>query len=541
MLNLLFFVSSLFLSSAALANNFDLSSIINSFSINDEECKLQFLPNFCHLKNGNRVLIFSDKNSKKHYFEVNAEDNIINSNILQIKDKSPFSSGAISSFDIEKMTPLELLELQTTLEKVLLSTDEIAVSAVLKKINKKIKKLKPKNNFKITNEKNDVFDCSEVDQKSATVCSFLKCSSADKKKNYLLSFSLPRTAQSNQFASLLELDVVEGKEIQRTVKDNGPFNLYFNNQLEISIKNNSSFYNQEDHILSTNSELKENIDLVSFFTSAFYDATKPYLSQCSDRIKQIYENSSEHYLNLLAKIDLKLTLNQMKQLNFELPANLSETHCSLNGVYVNKVETDSVYNLLDKFQSKKSNSDGITIEKAYELFDKYANDKDLYWEYKKDGCYARAEIIVQDLAKQNIYSDKIWIQGKIDNGEPNTDIKWNYHVAPVIYITNPLTQIPSEYVLDPALFDRPVPKEEWLNKTNKNRERELVHSLIPGSSNTNAFARNIYSISNRFIYDFSSLNSTKDNQEILLKEAYDKIQSFKRENEYIKGLQKKAE
>lgn len=539
-------VLSLFILFATFSNCFgyDFDFFKKKFSIisnnTETQCEFTTLPNFCEQSNGHKILFLNDPTNSAtlyHYVEIDKNNNLIKKTSVQVRSSNNIT---LPEINFKKMSPFELLNFQVQVQEGMRATNfskDTTTSSLLTAVDKEISAMKPSDGFKIVNQKKESFECAPLGPESLSQCSKLKCSSADKKQNYLMEMALPKNNISSPF-TLRKIELAKN-EILKELDDTDYFEIFHNNE-KVSQFKKSSHFALQNKIFKENSELDKNSELAAFFTGSFYDVAKVFQYHCSSKVKNIYENSSEYYNGLLAKQELKLTLNSFKTLNFTTPNEVNESYCNLNGVYIEKENVESVYNLLNKFQSKVKPNDGISMQKAMELFNKYSNDESLYWKYKKDGCYARAEIIAQDLAKQNIYADKIWIQGLVDNGEPNTDIQWNYHVAPVIYIKDQTTQSLKEYVIDPALFDRPVLKEEWLNKTNKNKNNELVHSLVPGDSNARQVSRNIYSISNRFLYSFSSKETTEKEQETLLKEATQTIQKFKVDDEYLLKLQQSS-
>jgi hypothetical protein len=76
--------------------------------------------------------------------------------------------------------------------------------------------------------------------------------------------------------------------------------------------------------------------------------------------------------------------------------------------------------------------------------------------------------MVQRLVGQGIVPSKVWAFAGADDDlwtetpdDPNGRVQWWYHVAPVLLVRGPDGES-MERVLDPMLFDGPVPVEEWL-------------------------------------------------------------------------------
>ena len=100
----------------------------------------------------------------------------------------------------------------------------------------------------------------------------------------------------------------------------------------------------------------------------------------------------------------------------------------------------------------------------------YAVSYCITFQYCPDGCYARAskmvEIINNDyhyktqkvFSFANAGSDELCVQALKWGG---CCINWWYHVAPLVTINT--SKGPKAYVMDPAMFDQPVPLATWLH------------------------------------------------------------------------------
>ena len=118
---------------------------------------------------------------------------------------------------------------------------------------------------------------------------------------------------------------------------------------------------------------------------------------------------------------------------------------------------------------------------------------DIAWNYKYDGCYARAHIMARRFEAQGIRVDKAWIKG--DLYVEDTDITWNYHVAPLLYVEDEKGKI-QKMVIDPSIFDRPVTLEEWDNKIAKKTKKGSVKTAFPFPQNASFYERSALAISN---------------------------------------------
>jgi hypothetical protein len=57
---------------------------------------------------------------------------------------------------------------------------------------------------------------------------------------------------------------------------------------------------------------------------------------------------------------------------------------------------------------------------------------------------------------------KVWIQGNLkvsSQNKPNCLVQWSWHVAPTLQVD--VNGTPQTYVIDPSLFDGPVPQATW--------------------------------------------------------------------------------
>jgi hypothetical protein len=108
----------------------------------------------------------------------------------------------------------------------------------------------------------------------------------------------------------------------------------------------------------------------------------------------------------------------------------------------------------------------VTLAKAKEEFKLMAGQKDIAFRYPIDGCYARAELMIERMRQRGLYPSRVW---SVANGEElyavTKNVKkgyvtWSYHVAPILRVrVDASTQ--RWYVIDPSLFTQPVLIEQW--------------------------------------------------------------------------------
>ena len=123
-----------------------------------------------------------------------------------------------------------------------------------------------------------------------------------------------------------------------------------------------------------------------------------------------------------------------------------------------------------------------TTAQMLTAFEAVKIDSSLRYDYLKDGCFARSEIVAAQLAAKGFEVYKIWIHGfslwsyRLD--KPNDFFGWRYHVAPAVKLNGKL------WVFDPGLFTAPVAAYQWVGEvfgpnqkavvTNKFSEDELA-------------------------------------------------------------------
>lgn len=133
----------------------------------------------------------------------------------------------------------------------------------------------------------------------------------------------------------------------------------------------------------------------------------------------------------------------------------------------------------------------VTMERATELFQKMSKQPDLAFRFPLDGCYARAELMVERLAKLGAKPRKIWA---VANGEelyaktkdhPKGFVTWAYHVAPALRVRDK-DDLQRWYVIDPSLFAAPATVTDWMQAQMKKEDgyRPYMTVTLPGNPPT---------------------------------------------------------
>lgn len=110
----------------------------------------------------------------------------------------------------------------------------------------------------------------------------------------------------------------------------------------------------------------------------------------------------------------------------------------------------------------------VTHSEAKNFFSRVRHQPHIPFQYPLNGCWARAHEMARliesyfDPDPRDVVA-KIWNFGprlSVKTGNnPFCEVEWRYHVAPVVKIgKNPLEDL---LVIDPALFEEPVPVDTW--------------------------------------------------------------------------------
>jgi hypothetical protein len=82
--------------------------------------------------------------------------------------------------------------------------------------------------------------------------------------------------------------------------------------------------------------------------------------------------------------------------------------------------------------------------------------------YPDDGCWGRAHEMCRLMIADGAAPEKVWIQGNLNvasKNKPDCLVQWNWHVAPTLQVV--INGSLQDYVIDPSLFDEPVPLATW--------------------------------------------------------------------------------
>jgi hypothetical protein len=103
-------------------------------------------------------------------------------------------------------------------------------------------------------------------------------------------------------------------------------------------------------------------------------------------------------------------------------------------------------------------------------FDKLASDPTVPFEYIKDGCYARAHDMCEQMHEDKVNCSKIFVMvenpyegGRLTAENKYMQAKWWYHVAPLVWAVDSKSHNVVPFVMDPSMSKAPMTPEEWIH------------------------------------------------------------------------------
>lgn len=166
----------------------------------------------------------------------------------------------------------------------------------------------------------------------------------------------------------------------------------------------------------------------------------------------------------------------------------------------------------------------IDLEMATRLFNEARQMDDIAWDYKSDGCYARAHLMARRFEQQGIEVDKVWIKG--DLSVPDAGIQWNFHVAPIVYVEDENGDV-QRMVIDPSLMDGPVTVEQWSARMQKGVIGETIETQYPFPANVANFERTAIAYSNSDPYlPFDQISMTEEEKMAQSRDTMDRYLGF---------------
>lgn len=237
---------------------------------------------------------------------------------------------------------------------------------------------------------------------------------------------------------------------------------------------------------------------IAEFKSPLFEQFMMYQKNvCSDKTAlDNLDNARKQLIGKLAELEMKEFIQVMADGTlvgaYIDPNKAAEYGCLYDGLILDENAARNLDKLRKNIYPDRVVNQTISLKKANELFKKAAARKDIAWKYKYDGCYARAHLMARMFEAEGVRTDKVWIKG--DLYVPETDIRWNFHVAPIVYVDDGKGGN-KKMVIDPSLFDKPVTVEEWDQRMSKNTVKGSVVTAFPFPENAAAFERSALAFS----------------------------------------------
>jgi hypothetical protein len=147
----------------------------------------------------------------------------------------------------------------------------------------------------------------------------------------------------------------------------------------------------------------------------------------------------------------------------------------------------------------------ITKAEITKLFNEIKNYPTIPFGFPLDGCYARAHTMVQLLEQKGIVATKAWIEGELYlETKSFGKIRWIYHVAPMVMVMENGKEVP--YVIDPSMFDKPVPYSEWKAAMTKDKNAKVESEYFTPRFNYSPDEKEI----SRTAYDLDTLDDARE-------------------------------
>lgn len=102
--------------------------------------------------------------------------------------------------------------------------------------------------------------------------------------------------------------------------------------------------------------------------------------------------------------------------------------------------------------------------------------------YPRRGCQGRAAAMCRLFSGGGQQAGKVWNFGDLvvsTPNEPDCEATWVFHVAALVQAEPEDGGRPEPYVIDPALFLKPVPLEDWLAVQGDAEAKHVITSAVP--------------------------------------------------------------
>lgn len=146
-------------------------------------------------------------------------------------------------------------------------------------------------------------------------------------------------------------------------------------------------------------------------------------------------------------------------------------------------QSSKTASLFSRGNNQKIDLTVLSEDEVTNIFNDLAARDDIPFGFPMDGCYARAHKMVRIMESKGVIAGKAFVEGQLFVDTKYGEVGWSYHVAPVVLVK--IGGKIQPYVIDPSIFNKPVPYETWKGKMLEKKKA--------------VFDREYYT--NRFAYD----------------------------------------
>lgn len=133
-----------------------------------------------------------------------------------------------------------------------------------------------------------------------------------------------------------------------------------------------------------------------------------------------------------------------------------------------------------------AHTEPLSVTEAIALFDRLANMDHLGFDWAKEGCYARAHLMCREIQEHGHMPSKAWAfeeEGLTLQTPARGQVQWWYHVAPALPVQRNNGAI-EMCVFDPAIYDGPVPVDQWSSMFGGSPDKTCVAAFGVGPFGT---------------------------------------------------------
>lgn len=379
-------------------------------------------------------------------------------------------------------------------------------------------------NVSVVLSSNETINCVKGESKDLkNVCTYYSCSGKDPKENIL--FYMPPIGSLSHGPTVLRM-----KDGQARYYDNN-FSVLDKSKSVVSVVNKSN-YNHHDYNPAEFPQ-KNTVDSELLIPTKYNASRSSYdylqhIAKSPPDAFGLKEACSSPQVNKLFKEQQKIATEMKDYLVYaDIISYVTSINGDVNSVYIDKAKAQKMgctfqdkildYNVLPELQRLESLS-GVKAPKKYpsekdvqDLFRKARFMNDIPFDYKYDGCFARAHVMARRFEKMGFTVKKAWIKG--DLRIPNTDIRWGYHVAPIIEAKDSKGKI-VQYVIDPSVTEVAVTIDQWADSMNKSEGVRVMKTTYPIPENGLDFGRTVLAVSSSDAYGPIDLKNATEAQKM---------------------------